>query len=112
MSTKKPLPRFPTSVTLLGARWSVVLAARNEASLEDFGETDYSSQTITLFTDPHQWWPAKGSLRQTLLHECIHAALATSGHGELVGEKQEEALTIALEQALHPLIQQGVFNDD
>ena len=103
--------KIPSSVVLLGAKWAVRIADWNDGSMEDFGETDYSSQTITLFTGPHVRWPQKGSMQQTLLHECIHAALSTSGHGELLGDKQEEAVVIALEQALMPLIQKGVFDE-
>ncbi len=34
---------------------------------------------------------------ETLLHECIHAALAVSGLGEVLGDKIEEAVCRAVE---------------
>jgi hypothetical protein len=35
--------------------------------------------------------------RCTLFHECIHAALAISGHNEMLTESQEEAIVRLLE---------------
>ncbi len=43
-------------------------------------------------------------LKATLLHECFHAILGISGQAEMLTEGQEEAIVIALEHGLGPII--------
>jgi hypothetical protein len=63
------------------------------------GETDVVHRIIKLNGDlpPH-------IQLQTLWHECIHAALYITGKSELMDHMQEEALVLALEYSLYPLI--------
>ncbi len=107
MARKKKI-QIPKSVTVLGRTWPIFLT-EGEATSDDpeFGETDTNAGTITLRWAPHEKF--KTPIQSTLLHEVLHAALNVSGNTNLWNEAIEESLVSALEQALFPLIQQGIF---
>ena len=67
--------------------------------MKNFGEWDGNEEKIQLNNannDQH--------FKRTLLHEIFHAALAYSGLGETLDEKQEEALCRLVETTYHPII--------
>lgn len=103
----------PKQITLLGQTWRVLIEERDEDDPRCFGATDLYARTITLYTEPHERYPQRGTIQATLFHEATHAALASSGAGALLGDGEddgaEEALVTALEHALFPLIAQGIF---
>ncbi len=44
------------------------------------------------------------AVKATLLHEMVHVAFELTGHHELLTENQEEALVVALESMLAPVL--------
>lgn len=57
----------------------------------------YNHDTHTIFISKAM---DRGSLHSTLCHEVLHGALAISGAGTLLSEKDEEVIVSALEVAL------------
>lgn len=109
MSSKLNLPK---QVTIMSRVWPIKIERQYAEDPKCFGATDPYGQTITLYLDPHEDFPQRGSVQATLFHECIHAALQSSGAGALLGPEEsgkEEALVTALEHALWPLIEKGIF---
>lgn len=105
--TKLAIPKN-TTVEIMGHTWEVVYEEYSEEDMRTFGETDHYLRTITIYLRPHRDYPARGPLAQTLLHECMHAALNSSGVTHSIS-KEEEAVVTALEHALWPLVNTGVF---
>jgi hypothetical protein len=71
---------------------------------DDYGHTEAGRRSINVNSE---FCGSEFAAESTLFHEVIHAALAYTGHSELLeslGEKAEEALVLALEYALHPAI--------
>lgn len=105
--------KFPKKIKILGTDWKIVVApqAASEDSQELFGETDDNTFTIYIYTEPHKRYPKKGSLKDTLLHECLHAILATTGLKNILGSNglAEETLVSGIEAGLCPLIKKGLF---
>ena len=99
------------ALKILGQTWHVKVEKQDDDDVRCFGETDVYARVITIYSEPHKKYPQRGSWQSTLFHEAIHAALASSGAGAFVKEEdgREEALVTALEHALWPLIEQGVF---
>lgn len=98
--------KLPKSVRLAGHRWKIVVLPNNERG--DHGETDLNTRTIYLYTDPHKRLGT--SMKSTLFHELIHAALEITGAGALCSQKgAEEAIVCALENTLWPLIESGLL---
>ena len=48
--------------------------------------------------------PTLAMQASSLIHEIVHAILYVSGHGEFFEEKQEEALTLALENGIYNVL--------
>lgn len=62
---------------------------------DDYGETDGHERKIRIKA------ALKGlTLHRTIAHEALHAALHVSGQTELMSDRQEEALVVALENLL------------
>lgn len=100
---------LPKSVSILGREWEVRTEERSEEDLRCFGETEMLANVIHIYTRPHGDYPHAGSQQATLFHECIHAALATSGMSALIKGKVEEALIRVIEEGVFPLVAAGVF---
>jgi hypothetical protein len=89
--------RPPRSITIFGHKIKVRIVPYLEDNGDElYGAWSYDSKTIYL---------QKGcDWRSVLLHEVIHAILSLSGAGEGLTMVREEALCIALEHALLPLL--------
>lgn len=98
--------KVPKSVRIAGQRWKISVRPENDDG--DAGETNPDTQTISLYTD---WHEKHGySLKATLFHELIHAALHSTGAKHACGgEEREETIVSAIEQALWPLIEAGLL---
>lgn len=104
------MTKLPKSVRIAGQKWTLHLESHSEDDLRLFGETDDHELTITLFTRPHKDYPKRGTIQATLFHECLHAALHSTGMTAMIGDDdKEEALVTALENAMWPLVQSGLF---
>jgi hypothetical protein len=99
--------KLPKTLTILGQRWTLTRTNYDPKDMECFGETDTILKNITLFEETIKKFGE--SEQSTLFHECMHACLSTSGLSALLNEKQEEALVIALENGLYPLVKSGLF---
>lgn len=105
------MSQLPKRLRVLWDWWTVRVSKVDIDDAECLGKTTPYDRTIDLYTNPHEERPARGPLQQTLLHEVLHAALATSAVSALLSDGQEEVLVTQLEVALWPLIQQGVFKE-
>lgn len=99
---------LPKSVMILGQRFKVkVEDLMTEHSL--YGSTVAREQIIKVdkaLSSEQQ--------RQTLFHECVHAALGVSGVTEVLSSKDidiEEAVVTAIENGLWPLVRNSWFKD-
>jgi hypothetical protein len=100
---------IPKSVMVAGQRWRVVTEEEGVDDVDDYGQTDWNTRTITLYKRPHTRY--KRSIMSTLFHELMHAALAATGVDNVIGhEAAEEAVVTSLEHALWPLIERGIFD--
>ena len=98
---------LPRSVTVCGYKFKVCTGTDlKEDGKEVWGTCDTDEKVITIDSSR----PIKEQ-RQILLHEVIHAILFLTGNNEMLSEdgKQEEAIVIALEHGLYPLINSGVL---
>lgn len=100
----------PRSLSIAGMKWDVEVKDKEPDSDEVcYGETDVHERKIVLYPAVHKKY-SKASMRATLFHECLHAALTSTGAVEaLTGKNTEELIVTALENALWPLIEAGVF---
>lgn len=72
---------------------------RDEERQPLHGDTDTSKRIIRInSSDP------RPTQHQTLFHECIHAIIHISGHSATLTEQQEEAITLALDHLLWPIL--------
>lgn len=83
---------------------------------DDYGHTEAGRRSINVNSE---FCGSEFAAESTLFHEVIHAALAYTGHSELLealGIRAEEALVLALEYALHPaiceMVAAGAFRRD
>lgn len=97
------------TIQILGTTWTLSRGSHTEDDLRCFGETDTHDRSIALFTRPHEDYPTRGPVEQTLLHEVLHAILHVSGTSNLLPGGTEEAVVTALEHGLWPLMQSGLF---
>lgn len=98
---------LPTSISILGKTWTIESPALSSENSDDYGETSPDEATIRVFTEPHEAGPGRGTIWDSFFHECIHAALHTSGVSAIIGDsKLEEGIARALE---HGLSQHFVF---
>lgn len=81
---------LPSSVSILGRELKVTVT--NLKGLH--GDFSLDKSLIRI----HQSVPVE-SAKDTLFHEMIHAALAISGHNEMLTEGQEEAIVRMMEHA-------------
>ena len=88
--------RFPRSITILGHKISVKVVEH----LEDEGNEllgAFNAETKTIYL-------VKGCDKSVLFHEACHAAIYLSGNSEGLSASKEEALVLALEHAIFPLV--------
>jgi hypothetical protein len=88
--------RIPRSITILGHK----IAIKVVEHLDDEGQAligAFNAETKTIFLE-------KGCDPSVLFHESCHAAIYLSGQSEGLSGSKEEALVLALEHALFPLI--------
>lgn len=107
MARRQKTPQLPAYVVIAGQKWSVELREAHVSETNTFGETDIETFTITIYLLPHRLYP-KNDVRATLFHECLHAALKSTGLCYLLNAS-EEAVVAGLENALWPLIEAGAF---
>lgn len=96
----KKNPKLPKEVEILGRKIRVVWADLEGEDLHG----KFQHDTIKIASDP------TNNVMSTLFHECIHASLDVAGHTANLSEGLEEAIVVCIENALYPLIEQGVFN--
>jgi Zn-dependent peptidase ImmA (M78 family) len=86
---------LPNKITVLGRAFEVVIT--NLKGLHGDCNLDKNVIRIHQNCTPEQ-------ARVTLFHEAVHAALAVSGHNEMLKENQEEALVRMMEHAFNSCI--------
>ena len=86
---------LPSHVSIFGRKIKVVIT--NLKGLH--GDFSIDKNLIRI----HQAVPVE-SAKDTLFHECVHAALAISGHNEMFSEQQEEALVRMIEHAFAHIV--------
>jgi len=88
--TPKFKNNFPKAVLVMNTPYDIVW----EDDRENYGECDDAAQEIMISN-----YQTEAQADHTLLHEYIHAALATSGLDELLTEELNEAVTKCLTSA-------------
>ena len=101
------MKKLPRSVTIAGVKWRVLIEPRHPEESDTFGETDSTAYTITIYSEPHAQFG--NDIRATLFHECLHAALRSTGLAHLI-TTSEEAIVTGLEASLFPLVNRGLFD--
>lgn len=95
--------RVPVRIPLLGKiakiQYPDILTDESGQALN--GETMPDSNLIRIAKQHHA---NDTDLFATLFHELLHLALHYSGHAEMFEAKQEEALVLALEMGMAPLL--------
>ena len=67
-----------------------------------YGDTDKGRKRIRIDLANNR---GLTDLKSTLLHECLHAILAQSGIDNMLTDEVEEAIVVALEHGLSPLVE-------
>jgi Zn-dependent peptidase ImmA (M78 family) len=83
---------------ILGKKFDVVYTKAMDK--DDYGETISMERVIRINIQKAEW-----TWRPTLVHEMVHAILGVTGHTELLDEKTEEALAIALEHGFEDYVE-------
>jgi hypothetical protein len=91
--------QVPVSLPMLGRSVQIKYVAELGG---DYGHADPPTFTIKIAIKEHS---SAAEVFSTLLHEMLHIALGTTGQAELFKGGGEEALVVALENALAPLVQ-------
>ena len=87
MAPKSAKPALPTSFTLAGFEWTVVV----RADLSEYGRCDPNTQTIYIREGMNEQMT-----QQTFFHELVHAIMFTMGH-----TTHDEVFTDAFGAFLH-----------
>lgn len=87
--------KLPTAINIFGREFQIVIT--NLKGLH--GDCDAQKNVIRIHQNctPEQ-------ARSTLFHEAVHAALAVSGHNEMLKEDQEEAIVRMFEHAFYHIV--------
>lgn len=91
------LKRPPRSVMVCGQKVTVRVVAYLEDDAEELLGA-FNGETKTIYILKGSNW------KQTLFHECLHAALYFSGAAEGLSLNKEESIVLALEHGLWPLL--------
>jgi len=99
LKTKTPLIAWapPSMVYPAGIPFRVRVEKLEEGNI---GEMDGAARTISLSSLPEH----KPLLKETLLHEYIHAILYVSGISQILEDRVEEGIVIALECQLSRMV--------
>jgi Zn-dependent peptidase ImmA (M78 family) len=90
--------KVPKNLLICGRKVKIVVTHNlQESGQVVHGYFDASEHMIALRSDKSE------VMRDTLLHEILHAILHYSGHSHLVGSG-EEGLVVAIENGLAPLL--------
>lgn len=98
-------------VAILGSLYSLAFhagaSAEHGLDEDDFGATHSPSRTIAVNTRYHETTGRTDEVGLTVIHECIHAALAESGVSELLDDRKglEEAIVVAIENGLRGIVE-------
>ena len=87
MAPKSAKPTLPTSFTLAGFEWTIVV----RADLSEYGRCDPSTQVIYIREGMNEQMT-----QQTFFHELVHAIMFTMGH-----TTHDEVFTDAFGAFLH-----------
>lgn len=87
---------LPETLVILGEEFQVLKAKMKDA----VGDTQPGHRKIRIDCSQHD---SQDEVDSTLLHETIHAILHIAGVSNLIKEKEEEAIVVALEHGLHKL---------
>lgn len=88
------------SISIGGVEFTIEYVKGLKDHEEDLqGDTNVDLRRIRISTD---YSPDRQA--QTLLHECMHAALYISGQSENLSEAHEEGLVLALDHLIWPLL--------
>ncbi len=100
------IKRMPKSVSILGIPFTIDYTAefKSDDGDQPMGEMIASQRVIKVCSGKNS---TKELIESTLFHEIIHAALYLSGHSESLKAKKEEAIVLALENALAPLFKRN-----
>lgn len=90
-------PRPPRVVYICGHRIKIKTVEKLVDGSDELAGA-YNGDTKTIYLLKHEEWAS------TLLHEIIHCALHLTGSGEGLSLSKEETITVAIENALFPLI--------
>jgi hypothetical protein len=92
----------PTKVSVLGVPFTIEYVADLKASdgTTAMGETLGEERIIRICTTNNT---TQELVESVILHEIVHAALYISGQSERLGDKHEESIVLALENALAPI---------
>ena len=95
--------RAPVSIPIGGHRIRVqyVDELPAEDGTQDSGESSALGKRIRVNKSQHN---SDTEIMSTVLHEMTHIALGLGGHGELLGEKGEEAVVLCIESMLAPVL--------
>jgi hypothetical protein len=86
-------------IPIMGIPFTITFPVKVDKKDNHVGESDGTERTIKVkksLTDDVK--------RSTLLHEILHSILYVTGQAENLTEKQEEAIVLALEHGLDPLV--------
>lgn len=97
-------PTIRKSIPILGRRYSLHYHENIKTSDGEniFGDTDKNKKCIRIDL---KHCKAESDLKDTVLHECIHAILAQSGIDNLLTDEVEEAIVVAIEHGLSALVE-------
>ena len=109
-SNAKNKPRLPRKIKILGQVWRVLYVKDLRVSSDEdddsddervSGLSDGNRRTISICTTSNRT-PAE--VHSTLIHEILHSIIFVSGQRNLLTPAQEEALVVALEHGLAPVL--------
>ena len=91
----------PTAVPILGQSFDIAYKEHLQEDGEDvYGQTDTKEFNIGIDKKSNK---DPKTFEATLMHETIHGILGVSGLNELLDEKLEEAIVVAIENGLKHL---------
>ncbi len=101
MSSK---PTTKRTIPIMGQKYSIEYHANIKTDDKDevYGDTDKGRKRIRIDLANNR---GLADLKSTLLHECLHAILAQSGIDNMLTDEVEEAIVVALEHGLSPLVE-------
>lgn len=101
MSTQ---PKVKKSVPVMGQKYSIEYYdnIKTDDKEDVYGDTDKGKKRIRIDLSNNK---SQSLVRSTLLHEVLHAILSQSGLDNLLTDEVEEAIVVAIEHGLFPLVE-------